>query len=193
MVTNGVYKNAVLPFQIAFTEAYPAEFPKVNFAIPVYHPAISEASEVNIERVFTCYKKIEGNANENYSKVLATLRLLMGVIYNKAYYKSKETAARPEIITEMTENEPEFRKKVRECVRSSLTHVCGCQGAFFKELSKAANWSTQTITLGDLEPFPLNINNSKYAEIESILQHKEATASSIITAVQEKTTETPTI
>jgi ubiquitin-protein ligase len=193
MVTNGVYKNAILPFQITFTEAYPTEFPKVNFTIPVYHPAVSETNEIKIEKVFACYKKIEGNTNENYSKVLATLRLLMGVMYNKAYYKSKETAVRPEIITEMIENEPEFRKKVRECVRNSLTHVCSCQDAFFKELSKTANWSTQTITLGDMEPFPLNINNNKYAEIESILQHKEATASSIIAVAQERTADTPSI
>ncbi|KAF2458568.1 ubiquitin-conjugating enzyme/RWD-like protein [Lineolata rhizophorae] len=115
------YGGGFFRARLSFPQDYPLMPPKMRFITPIYHPNIYSNGEVCISILHPPEDDKYGyeTAAERWSPVQTPETILLSVI-SMLSDPNFESPANVEAASMWRDNEKEFKKKVRKCVRDSL-------------------------------------------------------------------------
>ncbi|KAF1836130.1 ubiquitin-conjugating enzyme E2 15 [Decorospora gaudefroyi] len=115
------YGGGFFRARLTFPPEYPHLPPKMRFETPIFHPNIYQNGEVCISILHPPEEDKYGyeSAAERWSPVQTPETILLSVI-SMLSSPNDESPANVEAASLWRENTPEFKKRVRKCVRDSL-------------------------------------------------------------------------
>lgn len=115
------YGGGFFRARLTFPPEYPLLPPKMRFETPIFHPNIYQNGEVCISILHPPEEDKYGyeSAAERWSPVQTPETILLSVI-SMLSSPNDESPANVEAATLWRDNTPEFKKRVRKCVRDSL-------------------------------------------------------------------------
>ncbi|KAL6707734.1 Ubiquitin-conjugating enzyme E2 15 [Coniothyrium glycines] len=115
------YGGGFFRARLTFPPEYPLLPPKMRFETPIFHPNIYQNGEVCISILHPPEEDKYGyeSAAERWSPVQTPETILLSVI-SMLSSPNDESPANVEAASLWRDNTPEFKKRVRKCVRDSL-------------------------------------------------------------------------
>ncbi|KAF2036776.1 ubiquitin-conjugating enzyme E2 15 [Setomelanomma holmii] len=115
------YGGGFFRARLTFPHEYPLLPPKMRFETPIFHPNIYQNGEVCISILHPPEEDKYGyeSAAERWSPVQTPETILLSVI-SMLSSPNDESPANVEAASLWRDNTPEFKKRVRKCVRDSL-------------------------------------------------------------------------